>query len=258
MSVGLFVAEFYHREQKEANRARAQKCSNCLLEGHHRSTCENEVVCLQCKKPGHRRGDPTCDLDGEVTDTTSLPDTRTDNTRKNTAAPGQEPEQEQDSDTGDETSDMDETNGELVPNSQNSQPGRADTRSQGRKEYPTRSRSHSRVNNRQVEQHTEQDKVDNNSSNNSLERDSAQPSIEMWLKEQRKTETKQSAKTVDRSFDRSLSNTGSFRMHSMRRGVDSGYARSTSDDLYPRQSLYTVGQRVEVPNDLRPISADVC
>ncbi|XP_035687892.1 corticotropin-releasing factor receptor 2-like isoform X2 [Branchiostoma floridae] len=63
---------------------------------------------------------------------------------------------------------------------------------------------------------------------------------------------------VDRSFDRSLSNTGSFRMHSMRRGVDSGYARSTSDDLYPRQSLYTVGQRVEVPNDLRPISADVC
>ncbi|CAH1238720.1 CRHR2 [Branchiostoma lanceolatum] len=63
---------------------------------------------------------------------------------------------------------------------------------------------------------------------------------------------------VDRSFDRSLSCSGSFRMHSMRRGVDSGCPRSTTDDWYLGMSFCTAGQRVEVPNDLRPISADVC
>ncbi|KAI8515975.1 hypothetical protein Bbelb_067880 [Branchiostoma belcheri] len=60
---------------------------------------------------------------------------------------------------------------------------------------------------------------------------------------------------VDRSFDRSICYSGSFRMHSMRRGVDSGCPRSTTDDWYPGHSCCSAGQ---VPNNLRPISADIC
>ncbi|XP_078656257.1 corticotropin-releasing factor receptor 2-like [Branchiostoma floridae x Branchiostoma belcheri] len=63
---------------------------------------------------------------------------------------------------------------------------------------------------------------------------------------------------VDRSFDRSISYSGSFRMHSMRRGVDSGCPRSTTDDWYPGHSCCSAGQRVEAPNNLQPISADIC
>ncbi|KAI8493302.1 hypothetical protein Bbelb_293060 [Branchiostoma belcheri] len=63
MSVGLFQAEFYHREQKEANQTRRLICSNCLETGHHKSMCDKTVVCIQCRKPGHKRGDPACSLD---------------------------------------------------------------------------------------------------------------------------------------------------------------------------------------------------
>ena len=35
-------------------------CSKCLQPGHHASVCPNDIVCLACRKEGHRRGDPSC------------------------------------------------------------------------------------------------------------------------------------------------------------------------------------------------------
>ncbi|CAH1229875.1 Hypp260 [Branchiostoma lanceolatum] len=160
ISVGAFVAEFYHREQKEASRSRAQKCSNCLQEGHHRSTCENEVICHQCKKPGHKKGDPACVLEDQEVTITSVPDeTLTNHTSNNSnAEAGMEPGQE--SDTGDEASDVEETNGEPIMDNPE---GRTGTRQPKGRAYSTRSRTHSNVNS---QKHTGEDKGNNDSENN--------------------------------------------------------------------------------------------
>lgn len=58
MTVSIFTAAVYHREQKSV--PRKVVCSKCLLDGHHVSVCENEVVCRDCRLPGHRRGSPDC------------------------------------------------------------------------------------------------------------------------------------------------------------------------------------------------------
>lgn len=63
MTVSLFTATLYHKEQKSV--AKTLICSKCLQSGHHVSMCKNEVVCRTCKKPGHKRGDPLCDLVGD-------------------------------------------------------------------------------------------------------------------------------------------------------------------------------------------------
>ena len=52
-----FSASLYHKEMKQV-----AKCHNCFEVGHIAKFCEREVVCLTCKKPGHKRGDPICDL----------------------------------------------------------------------------------------------------------------------------------------------------------------------------------------------------
>ena len=36
------------------------QCRRCLKEGHKAIDCPNEEVCLSCKQPGHRKGDPKC------------------------------------------------------------------------------------------------------------------------------------------------------------------------------------------------------
>ncbi|KAI8484410.1 hypothetical protein Bbelb_378430 [Branchiostoma belcheri] len=190
ISVGAFVAEFYHREQKEAGRSRAQKCSNCLQEGHHRSMCENEIICHQCKKPGHRRGDPACELEnGEVT-ITSVAETNTGYTSNSPAAP--EMERRQESDTGDEASEADETDGEPILDNPE---GRTETLQPRGRGYSTRSRTHtsSNVNN---QKHARDNNSDNSTPDTHVneQRDSPQPSSELWLKEQRKAKGKQGAK----------------------------------------------------------------
>ena len=58
ISVAGFKATLYHKEQKMQKRA--VKCSKCLSDFHHVSVCTNDWVCLVCKTPGHKRGDPAC------------------------------------------------------------------------------------------------------------------------------------------------------------------------------------------------------
>ena len=36
------------------------KCTRCLQEGHSRSQCTNEQVCVVCKMESHSPGDPKC------------------------------------------------------------------------------------------------------------------------------------------------------------------------------------------------------
>jgi hypothetical protein len=63
MTVSFFTASIYHREQKTVQKKIV--CSKCLENGHHMSVCKNDVVCRTCKKTGHKRGDPVCDLGGD-------------------------------------------------------------------------------------------------------------------------------------------------------------------------------------------------
>ena len=60
LKVSLFTAKIFHREQKLVQKTTT--CSKCLEQGHHVSMCENELVCRACKRPGHKRGDPLCQL----------------------------------------------------------------------------------------------------------------------------------------------------------------------------------------------------
>lgn len=52
-----FSAILYYKEMKES-----RKCNKCLQFGHIAKYCDQEEVCYTCKKTGHRKGDPKCDL----------------------------------------------------------------------------------------------------------------------------------------------------------------------------------------------------
>ena len=63
LRINIFNAKIFHKEQKQTEAF----CSRCLSKGHHSSACTGEVVCKQCRKPGHKRGDPECDIEKEST-----------------------------------------------------------------------------------------------------------------------------------------------------------------------------------------------
>ncbi|KAI8511846.1 hypothetical protein Bbelb_109460 [Branchiostoma belcheri] len=160
MSVGLFQAEFYHREQKEASQTQRLTCSNCLETGHHKSVCDKPVVCVQCKKPGHKRGDPACNL-------------------------GMDSEDEQ-SDGNSCVSD--EQDRETSPDSEEPTAPPSIVQHNTR----SRSKSHSHKNN---DEHKKQKKTDDTTNDKPTEMcelsDSTQPTLENWLKEQRQSYSKQ-------------------------------------------------------------------
>ena len=58
-----FSAVLYYKEMKESRR-----CNKCLQYGHIAKYCEQEEVCFTCKKPGHKKGDPKCDLGSHEAD----------------------------------------------------------------------------------------------------------------------------------------------------------------------------------------------
>ena len=55
MKMGEFSASLYYREMKSQ-----MQCRRCLQEGHKAIDCPNDEVCLNCKLPGHRKGDAEC------------------------------------------------------------------------------------------------------------------------------------------------------------------------------------------------------
>ena len=95
-----FSATLYHKEMKQV-----AKCHKCLEVGHIAKNCDREVVCITCKKPGHRRGDPVCDLgissQIEVSETAGESDSEKDDIPKS---------DEDDS----ESSESDKEDGELI------------------------------------------------------------------------------------------------------------------------------------------------
>ena len=60
MKVGAFQLEIYHKEQRLAIVQKSRECFNCLNFGHHAANCENPVKCKDCRKDGHKAGDPSC------------------------------------------------------------------------------------------------------------------------------------------------------------------------------------------------------
>lgn len=56
LRIANFTAKIYHKEQKPTKKV----CSRCLADGHYAKECTSEVVCLACRKPGHKRGDACC------------------------------------------------------------------------------------------------------------------------------------------------------------------------------------------------------
>ena len=60
LQVGIWQAAVYHKEQSTSSQ-QTTRCNKCLLAGHRAASCTNEVVCLACKKSGHKRGDPLCE-----------------------------------------------------------------------------------------------------------------------------------------------------------------------------------------------------
>ena len=58
LSVGIFNASLYHKEQKQA--VEDKECGNCMLTGHLRKDCPNEIVCYDFRQAGHKKGDPEC------------------------------------------------------------------------------------------------------------------------------------------------------------------------------------------------------
>ena len=56
LSIGIFTASLYHKEQKNSEK----ECGNCMMKGHLRKNCPNEVVCYVCRNAGHKKGDPEC------------------------------------------------------------------------------------------------------------------------------------------------------------------------------------------------------
>ena len=66
LSVGIFTASLYHKEQKHS--MGNTECGNCMLKGHVRKDCPN-IMCYECRTAGHKKGDPECPLvQGNITD----------------------------------------------------------------------------------------------------------------------------------------------------------------------------------------------
>ena len=75
-----FSAVLYYKEMRES-----RKCNKCLQYGHIAKYCEREEVCFTCKKTGHRKGDPKCDLGSqeiEITDNQSHEESKEDDQHK--------------------------------------------------------------------------------------------------------------------------------------------------------------------------------
>ena len=69
LSVGIFTASLYHKEQKHS--MGDIECGNCMLKGHVRKDCPNETVCYECRTAGHKKGDPECpSVQGNIIDDT--------------------------------------------------------------------------------------------------------------------------------------------------------------------------------------------
>ena len=64
LKVCYYNASVWHEEQKQVRKV--VKCSNCLETGHHHSSCDQEVVCIACRQPGHKRGSELCQIAGEA------------------------------------------------------------------------------------------------------------------------------------------------------------------------------------------------
>ena len=62
IKINNFPSKLYHKEQKQNKKTVI--CSRCLEPGHHVSKCEGDVVCRQCGKSGHKKGDRQCTLEG--------------------------------------------------------------------------------------------------------------------------------------------------------------------------------------------------
>ena len=58
LPVGIFTASLYHKEQKQS--VGEIECGNCMMKGHVRKECPNEIVCYDCRNAGHKKGDPEC------------------------------------------------------------------------------------------------------------------------------------------------------------------------------------------------------
>ena len=61
--MGDFSAVLFYKEMKASI-----ECRRCFEKGHMARECPNEELCLDCKKPGHRRGHPDCDVWGQRND----------------------------------------------------------------------------------------------------------------------------------------------------------------------------------------------
>ena len=70
MKVGIFQATVSHKEQPKLN-ARPKVCGRCLREGHGTASCVNDIICRECLKPGHKRGDPLCEAIAENVEQTA-------------------------------------------------------------------------------------------------------------------------------------------------------------------------------------------
>ena len=58
MSVGIFTAYLYHKEQKQT--ADEIEYGNCKQKGHRRRDCKKEPVCYACMQRIHKKGDEIC------------------------------------------------------------------------------------------------------------------------------------------------------------------------------------------------------
>ena len=57
LNMGSFTAYIFFREMRDK-----MQCRRCLQSDHKAVDCPNDEVCLTCKKAGHRRGDPICNI----------------------------------------------------------------------------------------------------------------------------------------------------------------------------------------------------
>jgi len=65
MAFGHFTGRVVHPGQNK-DESRSVKCRKCLQDGHKAADCTGDWVCLDCGKPGHKRGQ--CDIPSEEPD----------------------------------------------------------------------------------------------------------------------------------------------------------------------------------------------